>query len=775
VRIATLANAAVGHTRRWVEHFRAHGHEVRVWSLPAWPLAGALRYPLAAPALARALGRFEPDLVDAHFVPNYGLLGALVGRHPLSVTAWGSDLLLAGRRDPLRRRRARFVLARADLVLADAANLGRAARELGARDDRVHVIPWGVDLARFRSADRREPGLLLSTRMHEPVYDLERTIAGLAPVMARRPHLHLVIAGDGSLRPALERLAARVLPAGRCRFTGLLEPPALASWLARAEIYLSASRSDSTSVSLLEAMASGALPVVSDIEGNREWVEEGDGARVFAPGDAAGLARALGGALDDPAWAERARARNRRVVEERVVRRARRRAAGRRRRRALSPRRVLIVCYFYPPLGGGGVHRVLGFTRHLPAHGWDCTVVCAGEEDYWVKDPSLADQVPVGTEVIRVTGGSALSALLRFRRGGAGGRRSGRAFAGLRALSDWWLLPDSYVGWSRRAGAAAAQRIASGGVDAVLTSSPPDSAHLAGLMLRRRMALPWVADFRDPWIGLRFRDPPTAWHRARQAAMERRVLEGADLVLAASRTHLDDLAREAQAPEGARGRLALRGLEHLPNGFEPGPGPAEPAPLDADHFTLVFTGTLSLMPDTEVMLEALHDLLARRPEARRRVRAKLAGPFDSGYADRAMALGLTGIVEFTGPVPHAATRALQRRAELLLLWKPRGAGYRTMVPGKLYEYLDTGRPVLALLESGDEAAELVRRAGGEVLSPGQREPLAAAIERHYLAWKEGARMPTARPEWLAAHTRASLAGRLAAQLDGLVAGRGGAA
>jgi len=433
--------------------------------------------------------------------------------------------------------------------------------------------------------------------------------------------------------------------------------------------------------------------------------------------------------------------------------------------------RLLLVCYFYPPLGGGGVHRVLGFTRHLPAHGWDCTVVCAGEHDYWVQDASLAAQVPAGTEVIRVTGGSALAALLRLGRGGAQGRRSGRAFAGLRSLSDWWLLPDSYAGWSRRAAAAAGRRIARGGVHAVLTSSPPDSAHLAGLELRRRLGLPWIADFRDPWIGLGFRDPPTGWHRARQTAMEQRVLEGADLVLAASRTHADDLARRAAAAVGAPEHLALRRLEHLPNGFEPEASREETAEaaVPADHFVLAFTGTMSLMPDTDVLLEALHDLLARRPEARRRVRAKLVGPFESGHADRATALGLTGIVEFSGPRPHAATRALQRRADLLLLWKPRGTGYRTMVPGKLYEYLDAGRPVLALLEPQDEAAELVRRAGGEVVPPGQRAPLAAAIERRYLAWKEGVRPRPERPEWLTAHARPRLAGRLAELLDGLVA------
>ncbi|MBI1795669.1 MAG: hypothetical protein HYR74_01315 [Candidatus Eisenbacteria bacterium] len=432
-------------------------------------------------------------------------------------------------------------------------------------------------------------------------------------------------------------------------------------------------------------------------------------------------------------------------------------------------RRLLVVCYFYPPLAGGGVHRVLGFTRHLPRHGWDCSVVCAGEEDYWVSDPTL--EIPGGTEVIRARGGSGLSALRRAG-GAAGGRRSGRSFAGLRAMSDWWLLPDSYAGWARRAADAARRRIAAGGIDAVLSSSPPDSAHLAGLAVRDP-ARPWVADFRDPWVALHFRRPPTAWHRARHAALERRVLESADFVLAASRTHADDLRARAAQPLESRARLALRRLEHLPNGFEPeaaaGTGAAT-AP-DATHFTLAFTGTLSQMPDTHVFLEALHDLLARHPEARRRVRARLAGPFDVDYEDRATALGLTGIVELTGPLAHAGTRALQRGADLLLLWKPAGDGFRTMVPGKLYEYLDTGRPVLALLDEDDEAAALVRRAGGEVVPPGRREPLLATLERRYLAWKDGARVADERPAWIEEHTRARLAGRLAALLDDLVDAR----
>jgi len=330
MKIALLSNAAVVHTQRWVEHFRRRGHEVRLWSvepgpealgaerLPRLPLPGVLRYPLVAPALGRALAAFQPDLVNAHFVPNYGMLAALAGRHPLVVAAWGSDLLVGARRGPLERARARFVLGRADLVLADSEGLAAAARALGAPSGRTVAIPWGIDLERFRPAAAREPGLLLSTRMHETVYDLPTIIEAVRPVLIERPQARLVVAGDGTRRGTLERLAARRLPAGRYAFVGRLAPRDLAAWLGRAAVYLSASRSDSTSISLLEAMACGAIPVVCDLEGNREWVTEGEGARLFRAGDPVDATRAVSRALDDEAWVATARARNRQVVEARA-------------------------------------------------------------------------------------------------------------------------------------------------------------------------------------------------------------------------------------------------------------------------------------------------------------------------------------------------------------------------------------------------------------------------------------------------------------------------
>ena len=177
------------------------------------------------------------------------------------------------------------------------------------------------------------------------------------------------------------------------------------------------------------------------------------------------------------------------------------------------------------------------------------------------------------------------------------------------------------------------------------------------------------------------------------------------------------------------------------------------------------------MDDAHLLLDALAAWLRRDPAARDHLRVTLAGPHESEYPGRAAALGLGDVVRFPGAIEHAAARALQRSADLLLLWRPRGTGYRTMVPGKLYEYLDSGRPLLAVLPAGDEAAALVESAGGTRVAPGDAPALALALERAFAAWRDGGRSPDDRPAWLEGHTRARLAARLATTLDDLVKGR----
>jgi len=181
---------------------------------------------------------------------------------------------------------------------------------------------------------------------------------------------------------------------------------------------------------------------------------------------------------------------------------------------------VLIVSHFFPPHGGGGVHRALAWARHLPAFGWDVTVLAAGLRGYWVEDPSLLARVPAATEVLRVDAATGV-ALWRAAAGARGAAQGVRTDGPVKALARFFLLPDSYRAWAAPAVRAGRARLARGDIDAVLSTSPPETAHLVGETLARHAHLPWVADFRDPWVALHYRRPPTPLHAALHRAAAR--------------------------------------------------------------------------------------------------------------------------------------------------------------------------------------------------------------------------------------------------------------
>jgi glycosyltransferase involved in cell wall biosynthesis len=339
VRLALLANAQVIHTRRWADYFHARGHAVELISLepdpgfayPCHVLASRvpwrfLRYPLAAPRVRRLLARFDPDVVNAHFVPNYGLIGVLAGRRPLVVSAWGSDVLVSGVASPLHAARVRYVLARADRITTDAAMLTRAVIALGGPPERVVTVPMGVEPERYRAARAVEPGteapgsplLVVSTRKLEPIYNVAQLIDAVPPLLAARPEALIEVAGDGPERPALAARADGAAP-GRVLFRGMLPHAEMARLLGRAAVYVSTSRSDSTSVSLLEAMAAGAFPVVTDIEANREWIEDGVNGFLTPLDDPGALAARIARALTAPELRRRAAAENARRIDERAT------------------------------------------------------------------------------------------------------------------------------------------------------------------------------------------------------------------------------------------------------------------------------------------------------------------------------------------------------------------------------------------------------------------------------------------------------------------------
>jgi hypothetical protein len=420
---------------------------------------------------------------------------------------------------------------------------------------------------------------------------------------------------------------------------------------------------------------------------------------------------------------------------------------------------LLMLVPFFPPMGGGGVYRPLSFVRHLPKHGWRTTVITPAGDAYWIRDESLVERVPADCRVVRTETWSAQAWLARGRRGKPSAKRSTRGFGAARKLAAAMLLPDSYVGWVPFAVRAALEVASADHVDAVYSTSPPESTHLAGLKVHRETGLPWIADFRDPWMNLHLLDVPSPLHAMLHRRMERRVCTGAAAVLVTTRWHETKMRDTYPASHVVR---ISNGYDGEELGVVDGPAPA-PQPM-----RIVHAGMLTQHRSATPFLEALARVFTADPLLRGALKVEFIGPREDANEHAAARLGLGDAVAFHDPLPHMQMLASERAAHVLLLVKHGDPRYDGLVPGKLYEYIGLGRPVLALAPPG-EARELVtslRR--GEAASPSSGDEIERALRTmiaHYRAGQlESVYDLSPRPEF----DRARLAGDLAAVLDAAV-------
>lgn len=340
MRLCLIANPNSIHTQRWVRHFAGRGHEIHLLGdkpLTGAPPAGAtfhdltrqnnaakLRYLVWARTVRRLVRQIRPDVLHAHQVASAGWLAAAAGYHPLLVTAWGSDLLLGAARSPLQRQLARWVLGRADYVTCVSVQLVEAAQALGAPAGRVELTPWGVDTALFHpdEAANARPPLVLSIRGIKPVYNPLLIAQAIPAVLAARPDARFVIrtySVDPELLATFQELVAQGNAAGAVEYVGdLADDRAIADLYRQAAVVVSVPASDGAPQSVLEAMACGATPVVSDLPALRPWVRHEQEGLVTPVGDAAALAGAIVRLLDDEALRAALRAAAVRRVQQRA-------------------------------------------------------------------------------------------------------------------------------------------------------------------------------------------------------------------------------------------------------------------------------------------------------------------------------------------------------------------------------------------------------------------------------------------------------------------------
>ncbi len=216
--------------------------------------------------------------------------------------SWGSDLLRDAERNGFYRWATRFVLSRADAFVGDCETVAQKAQSLGFPREKMAIFPWGVDLTRFSPGPDdglrarwgwQDAFVIIHTRSWEPLYGVDVVARAFVQAARQEPRLRLLLLGGGSQSALLKRILQEGGVLDRVQFVGQVSQTQLSRFYRAADLYVSASHSDGSSVSLMEALACGLPVAVSDIPSNQEWVRQGTEGWLFPDGDADALARIL--------------------------------------------------------------------------------------------------------------------------------------------------------------------------------------------------------------------------------------------------------------------------------------------------------------------------------------------------------------------------------------------------------------------------------------------------------------------------------------------------
>jgi glycosyltransferase involved in cell wall biosynthesis len=383
----------------------------------------------------------------------------------------------------------------------------------------------------------------------------------------------------------------------------------------------------------------------------------------------------------------------------------------------MPARRILVITYPYPPMPTVGGNRWLAMAKYLRRAGHEVEILTTGA--FGANADDHEQQVHRTKDLL---GAQWLRTMLR---------RPALPVAGQQAAEDTpapaiatkTIVPDMYLAtWAPYALAAARRLVGERRFDCVVSTSAYESTHLIPLGLGRRRPA-WVADFRDGWTFHPHKPAyPTAAQRQLDVWLEQRVVRTAERTIVVERPVGDDF----------RERLGIDAA-HVPNGWDPDLAPdphsSEIQAADGDRIVLVHTGKLSggwgRHPGT--LFRAMSVLRERSPEAASRLQLLLAGRLD--VAERALieSAGLGSMLRYVGQLSRSESLALQRRANVLVLITAPDLVWE--LPGKLFEYIGAGRPVLALA-AGNEAARVVTETGiGWTVSPVDVDGIAQALER----------------------------------------------
>ncbi|WP_127019060.1 glycosyltransferase family 4 protein [Flagellimonas beolgyonensis] len=395
--------------------------------------------------------------------------------------------------------------------------------------------------------------------------------------------------------------------------------------------------------------------------------------------------------------------------------------------------KVLVIAYYWPPAGGPGVQRWLKFVKYLPDFGVQPLVYVPENPNYPIVDTALLNEIPTQVEVLKHPikepyGWAALVSKKKTKSISSGLIKEMNPSFLERALL-WirgnFFIPDARKLWIKPSIHFLARTIAEEGIQTIITTGPPHSLHLIGLGLKQRYNVQWIADFRDPWttIGYHKQLRLTRWAEKKHKKLEKQVLVTADKIVVTSQTTKTEF--EAITPKP---------IKVITNGYDE---QLQAVPLD-DTFTISHIGSLLTGRNPLGLWKALKELVEQDSAFAKALQIQLAGVVGDEVWQSITMFGLDSFVERLGYLSHDRVVEVQQKSQVLLLLEIDSEETKGIIPGKLFEYLNAKRPILAIGPKGWEAGEMVDSSqAGSFVDPKEVEAIKDVLLEWFNQYQKG--------------------------------------
>lgn len=399
-------------------------------------------------------------------------------------------------------------------------------------------------------------------------------------------------------------------------------------------------------------------------------------------------------------------------------------------------KKALIVAYYWPPAGGPGVQRWLKFVKYLPDYGIDPIVYVPQNAHYPIVDDSLVEEIPNTIKVIKhpikepygMAGYFFKRKTQTISRGIITSPDKQRPIEKLMLfIRGNFFIPDARKSWVKPSVGFLKQYVEQENIDTVITTGPPHSLHLIGLKLKESLGVRWLADFRDPWttIGYHKQLKLLPFAQKKHCRLEQMVLNNANEIIVTSFATKTEFSAKTEVP-----------ISVITNGYDVEMF-QEHVPLDA-KFSISHVGSLLSKRNPEILWRALHELVEEVPGFKADFQLTLVGHVSDDVMEFVKKYNLSDSLNNIGYLKHNESIRFQKKSQILLLLEIDSPQTEAIIPGKLFEYLATKRPIIAIgPKRSDVKSILLEAQAGTYFSYQDFTALKETILKHYNAFKSG--------------------------------------